>query len=78
LDLIHSPAPDGVSEDNFFKSSSKPIYKCFDEKYLRQQLETLGYGESLIKEARFIRGLLPDTLKLYTETPGFAYIDLDL
>ena len=70
--------PDGAKQDNFFKSSSKPIYKCFDQKYLRGQLESLGYATNLIEKIKFVRGLLPDTLSLYTGTPGFAYIDLDL
>lgn len=70
--------PDGVKEDNFFKASTKPIYECFDEKYLLDQLKELGYEDSLIATVQFVRGLLPNTLETYNGKPGFAFLDLDL
>ena len=70
--------PDGVEEDNFFKSDSREVFSCFNVAYIKDQLKNVGVSSEVINSINFREGLFSETFKSYSGNPGFVFADVDL
>ena len=70
--------PDGIKEDNWFRSKNKEIYKCFSVDYIKEQLKNSSATDEEINSINFKKGLFKDTFSEYDGLPGFVFIDVDL
>ncbi len=70
--------PDGNEKDNFFKSSSRDVFKYFSIEYIKDQLKNSNVSDEEINSINFKKGFFQDSLTQYNGIPGFVFIDVDL